>query len=456
MKLTKLLPVSPVNMLDGPVFSSIFRFSIPLLISSLFQALYSAVDVMLVGNMLGSDKLAAIGAGMPVYDLLIGFAFGMGTGLTVVTARSFGSRDRDLMRRSVAAALIIAACVAAVMTAAALCFEVPILKLLHTPESVIGPAGEYITIISAFAFVTVFFNLASGLLHSIGNSMMPMLFLLISNVLNIILDYVFMGPLKMGLKGAASATVLAQAFALFLSSLYLVFRCSYILPGKSDWKFDRDLYTEMTGQGLASALLHSVVCLGTAALQAGINSLGPGIIAAHTTARRIYSFLYQPGGAMTQAAITFASQNRGAGRWDRIFKGIRTVSLYNLALVVVESAFIFLTAETLMKLVSGSDDPSLIQAGVRYLRFVTPCIAVLHPLMLYRGILQSIGRKLLPALSSFIELAGKVLFMKALVPMYGYDAVIVSEPAIWCVMTAYLVAAFYLLPEVREQRKQTI
>ena len=453
MNLKKHLTASPVNMLDGPVFASIFRFSIPILVSSVFQALYNAVDVMLVGNMLGSDKLAAIGAGMPVYDLLIGFAFGMGSGLTVVTARSFGSRDRALLRRSTASAIVIAAAVAVIMTAAALCLELPILRLLHTPGSVIGPAAEYISIISAFAFVTVFFNLASGLLHSIGNSLMPMLFLLISNILNIILDYVFMGPLRMGLKGAALATVLAQACALILSCTYLAVRCAYVLPEKADWKPDRQLYADMTGQGIASALLHSVVCLGTAALQAGINSLGPGIIAAHTAARRIYSFLYQPGGAMTQAAITFASQNRGAGQWDRIFKGIRSVSLYNLALVAIETVFAFFAAEALMKLVTGSDDPELIRAGVRYLRFVTPCIAVLNPLMLYRGVLQSIGRKLLPALSSFIELAGKVIFMKVLVPLYGYDAVIAAEPVIWCVMAVYLAAAFYLLPEVREQRR---
>lgn len=441
-----------VDMLDGPIFRSIFAFSIPLLISSAFQALYNTVDVMLVGNLLGHEKLAAIGSGTPVYDLLVGFAFGIGGGLTVVTARSFGSRDQRLLRRSVASALVIAAAVSVIITIAALYFETPLLRFLHTPESVVTPARDYIGTISAFAAVTIFYNLVSGLLRSVGNSFIPMLFLIISNVINILLDYLFMGPFRMGIRGAAVATVLSQAIALVLSCMYLFRHCRYLLPQRDDWAFDGGLYADMLGQGFASAMLHSVVGIGTAALQVGINDLGPEVIAAHTTARRIYSFLYQPGGAMAQAAVTFASQNRGAGRWDRILKGIRQVNLYNLALVTVETVIVFFTAEAMMKLVSGSSDPAILSAGIRYIRFVTPCLAVLDPLMLYRGALQSIGRKILPAISSFIELAGKVFFMKMMVPRFGYDAVIVSEPVIWVVMTVYLTIAFYMVPEVRKNR----
>ena len=441
-----------VDMLEGPIFASIFRFSIPVLISSAFQALYNTVDVMLVGHLLGPDKLAAIGSGTPVYDMLLGFAFGIGGGLTVVTARSYGSGDRKLLRKTTAAALVIAAAVSAVITVLALCFEQPLLKLLHTPSSIVAHARAYIGTISAFACVTVFYNLISGLLRSVGNSFMPMLFLMISNAVNILLDYVFMGPLKAGIRGAAAATVISQFLALVLSIIYLIRKCPYLLPAKEDFRFEATLYGELLGQGFASAMLHSVVTIGTAALQVGINDLGPDIIAAHIAARRIYSFLYQPGGAMTTACITFASQNRGAGRWDRILRSLRVVNIYNWILVAAETVFVFLTAGSLMRMISGASDPVIIINGTRYLCFVTPCIAVLDVLMLYRGVLQSVGRKLLPALSSFIELAGKVFFMRLLVPRFGYDAVIVSEPAIWCVMTVYLVAAFYLLPEVRRNR----
>ena len=210
-----------VDLIHGPIFKSLIIFALPLFISNIFQQLYNTVDTMIVGNFLGDASLAAIGSCTSIYDLLVGFALGIGNGLAIVTARSFGSKDEKLLKKSVASSLVIGIVVSIGLTLIGLIFLQPLLHLLNTPANIIDEAYSYIFFIVLFIIVMFAYNLCAGLMRAIGNSVMPLVFLVVSSVLNIILDLVFITQLNMGVQGAAVATVISQGTPLF----YVLFIC---------------------------------------------------------------------------------------------------------------------------------------------------------------------------------------------------------------------------------------
>ncbi|MDO5345920.1 MAG: MATE family efflux transporter [Lachnospiraceae bacterium] len=432
-----------VNLLQGNIMKSLLLFSFPLLISNVFQQLYNTIDVTLVGNILGDGALAAIGASTPIYDLLVGFALGMGNGLAIVIARYYGAHKEEEFRRSVAAAMVIGAVIALVVTAAAQLGCRPLLELLDTPEEVMAESESYISTITLFTVVMVAFNLCSGILNATGNSLIPMIFLILSSGLNIGLDYLFIAAAGMGVQGAAVATVIAQGCSVVLCVIYMLRKCPEILPGREHFVLRKKMAAEMLGQGLALGFMNSIVSAGSVILQYGINGLGYLTIAAHTTARRIFLFCAMPFFSMSMAISTFTSQNKGAGQPERIRKGIRCAAVYNLTMTAVIVLILWIWAPALVAVISGSTNTQVLHNGSLYLRIVAPFFMVLGTLSNLRNALQGIGEKLLPVLSSVTECVGKILFVVLLIPKHGYYAVIFCEPVLWCVMALQLFLSFY-------------
>lgn len=437
------------DFLNGPIFMPMLRFAIPVFFSILFQQLYNTVDTLIVGRTLGETALAAIGAVVPIYDLLIGFALGFGNGLAIVTARCYGAGDEKMLKKSVAAAIVIGVAVVAALTIWSQIIMIPLLRILHTPSEVIGEAYGYISVITRFTLVMFAYNLCAGMLRAVGNSLMPLVFLIISSLANILLDYVFIAILHRGLKGAAEATVIAQSISVCLCLVYIARAVPMIIPKKEHFNADMRLYREMTAQGLSMGFMNCFVSAGSVILQSGINGLGYLIIAAHTSARRIYQFCMIPSIAMMQTVNTFVSQNYGARKPDRIRRSMKYSYLYTAALTVIITVLVWSFAPYMIRWISGSDETKVLENGMLYLRIVSPCYVILGLLNNTRTALQSIGEKILPVLSSVIELFGKIIFTAILVPRFHYIAVIVCEPVIWCLMVAELFAAFWLNPFIR-------
>ena len=268
-----------VNLVKDNILKALIVFAMPILISNIFQQLYNTMDTMIIGNILGDKSLAAIGACAAVYELLIGFALGIGNGLSIVIARAYGAGDKKLLKRSVAASLVIGLVVTMIIMIFSKIFLYPLLKVLHTPANIIEEAYSYISTITIFVGVMFAYNLLAGLLRAIGNSLMPLVFLIISSVINVILDLVFIGKFNMGIKGAAVATVIAQGISAVLCLIYIVKKCKILIPDKNCFKLDRGLYGELVGQGLSMGFMMSIVSAGTIILQSAINSLGYLIIA---------------------------------------------------------------------------------------------------------------------------------------------------------------------------------
>ena len=449
MNKTRISAPAAVDLVSGPIMKNLLIFMLPILVSYIFQQLYNAADTAIVGHFLGEQSLAAVGANVAIFDLMVLFAQGLGNGLCIVVSRAYGAGDERKLRMAAAGSLEIGAVTIAVMTVLSLLGLGPLLRILGTPETIYGEALAYIRIIGRWILVMFAYNLLSSLLRAIGNSAMSLVFLIISSVLNIILDIILVAGAGMGVRGAAFATVIAQGISAVLCGGYILTRARLLIPHREDWNCGKDMYRELAGQGYAMAFMGSVINVGSVILQSGINSLGATVIAGHTTARKLFMLCALPNTAMGMAISTFVSQNKGAGQRERIIRGVKESYLYDMVCCGVTIVVLFLFADELAALISGSTNPELIGNVTAYVRFAAVFSGVLGVLHQTRLALQGLGAKFTPVVSSFIELAGKCLFAWALVPRMGYRAVILCEPLIWCVMTLHLVIAFFTNPYIR-------
>ena len=450
MSQTQTRRSSQVDLLHGSILKSLLLFALPIMASRVFQQIYNTMDTLIVGYTLGDSSIAAMGACSSIYEMMTGFTFGVGNGLAIVTARCFGRQETERMKKSVASCIVIGVAVTLVVTILATIFMHPLLRLLKTPAEILEESYSYISILSIFLFVMFAYNLCSGLLRAIGNSFMPLVFLIFSSLVNIVLDLLFIRTFGMGVRGAAIATVIAQGISVVLCLIYIVTKAKILLPEKRHFEPDRGLYADLLAQGFSMGFMSSIIYVGSIVLQPGINSLGYETIAGHTAARKLFSFSMMPLSSMAQAVNTYVAQNRGADNRERVHKGIRYAYLFcfsvTIALIICVTPF----APTLVHLISGSSDPTVLGNGARYLRVAIPFFFALGLVNCSRLALQALGEKILPLLSSFIELFGKIIFAMVFIPRYHYSAVIWCEPIIWCFMAAELVISLYRNPYMRK------
>ena len=446
----KSLTNNNCDLLNGPIFKSLIIFAIPLFISNVFQQLYNMADTMIVGYFLGDNALASIGATAAINELLIGFGLGIGNGLAVVTARSFGSGDEKMLKKSVAGSLVIGVISSIVITLLGSIILLPLLDILKTPAEIIDMAYEYIAIIVWFTIVMFAYNLCAGLLRAIGDSVMPLVFLIISSVVNVILDIVFIAYFSMGVKGAAIATVISQGISVLLCIVYIICKVPLLILSKEDFKIDKSLYAELSGQGISMGVMGSIVSVGSVILQYSINGLGTLMIAAHLTARKVFVFFAMPFSAMAHSISTFVSQNRGANNIYRIKKAMKYSYIFDFLMAAAMTVILCICAESLVALISGSSEQVVIYNSALYVKITGPFYAALGMLLQTRFALQGIGEKLLPLISSVIEMLVKVCFVLLLIPRFDFMAVIFCEPVAWCLMSIQLLYAFYNNPVIKQ------
>ena len=437
-----------VDLLNGPILKSIIIFSIPLFISYLFQIFYNTVDTFIIGRYLGDNSLAAIGSVGAVYDLLIGFATGIGTGLSIVISRYFGKGDAKLLKKSIATCLVVGFGFAALIAFFGYFSLNSILTILKTPKAIFLEAYGYISIIILFSAFIFAYNLFSAILRSVGDSFRPLLFLIFSSVLNMVLDYYFIAKLNMGIKGAAIATVIAQGLSAFLSLFYILKYRKNLVPSLEDFKLDTALTKEMTFQGLSMGFMSSIVSLGSVILQYGINSLGTLIIAAHQSARKVYNITMLPILGIGLAMPTFVGQNAGAHKYLRIRKALIYTFILDTVLAMVITVYTFIFGRNLIAWISSSQEAIILNNAFYYILVAAPFYSVLGILVTSRNSLQALGLKIVPLISSVIECVGEIVFCFIFVPLWGYNAVIFCEPIIWCLMCIQLVYTLFTYDKI--------
>ena len=426
----------------GNIFKSLMVFMIPILLANIFQQLYNTADTMIVGHYLGDNALAAMGATASVFELLVGFANGVGNGYSVVIARFIGARDNIRVKKAVATGIILTAILSLIIMGLSISILRPLMTLLNTPEEIFEVAYGYLFTVCIFVAVTAFYNLSGGILRAKGNSFIPLIMLFISSVLNIILDIIFIGYINMGVKGAAIATVIAQFVSAVLCITYILVKEKDILPDKEHFIYDRDIYKDMIAQGLSMGLMMSIVSMGTVILSGAINKLGKDIIASYISARKIMSFGLIIISTLASSLTTFVSQNLGAKEYQRINDGIKISTGISIIWSLIMIIVLYAVADKLIYMISSSDNMTVINNGSMYLKISClfyPPLAVLCNL---RCALQGLGKKIIPLISSIIELLGKIVFVIFIVPVYGFMGVIMCEPVIWIFMMFELLWAY--------------
>ena len=444
-----------VNLLEGPILRAMIAFAIPIMIANIFQQLYNTVDIMIVGRFLGEESLAAVGATAAIFELVVGFALGIGNGMGIVIARHYGAGNYEKLKSAVAATFVIGGVLSIVIAVLGNFTLYPLLKLLGTPSNIIDQSYEYSYLIVVFVGVTLAYNLCAGLLRAVGDSKAALYFLIFSAIINTILDIYFIAYLHMGVRSAGVATIISQGISAVLCFNYIRRKTPFLIPTKKHFTWNKKLYSDLFSQGLAMGLMFSVVSIGTVILQTSINALGPVIISAQTSARRIMMFALLPVGSMSATITTFTSQNFGARQYNRIVEGLRKGALVTIIWSVLICITLSFASPYLNELITGSNDEELIYQASLYLKISSAFYPFLAILLVLRNALQGLGQKMMPLVSSIIEMLGKILFVIFIIPSAGYLGVIFVEPILWVVMAAQLYYAFRKEPVIRSLKKKS-
>ena len=437
--------VKSIDLLSSPIVSSLLTFALPILISNALQQFYNAADTTIVGNFLGFNSLAAIGATSAIYELIVGFAIGIANGMGIVVARHFGAGDIEKIKKAVAGSIVIGSVLSLAVMLVGGVWLYGLLRLVHIPENIIDEAYSYIYIIMIFFFLTFFYNWSASMLRAIGNSLTPLLILLVTSVINIGLDILFITRFNSGIKGAAIATVISQAISALLCIVYMYIKADILIPKLKHFKYNYYVYVDLSTQGFAMGFMSSIVSIGTVILQTAVNGMGVTIIAAQTTGRRIMFFLMMPMSSLATALTTFVSQNFGAGNKSRIKSAVKYANIINTIWSIISVVFVYTLSIPLIRFISGSYDKELIANAKLYIAMAAPFFWALGILFNLRNALQGMDRKIEPLISSCIELICKIAFVLFVIPRVAYMGVVLTEPIIWVVMVLQLAYSFYMM-----------
>ena len=436
---------------EGNPVKLIVLFAIPIFLGNLFQILYSLIDTKIVGSTLGETALASVGSVSTLYNLLTGFFNGLTLGFSVVTARFYGSGEEKALKKNIAGAITLGFGSAIVLITLTAVFLKPILRLLQVPAEQFDMSYSYIVVLVWGMFITLAYNLCANTLRATGDSVTPLIYLVISSLVNVGLDYFFILNLHLGVAGAAYATVIAQFLSVVLCLIRIYRGFPILHVGREDFQFDREQLWQLYQNGLSMGLMSSLVNFGTVVLQSGINQLGTSIIVAHTAARKVFEIWNLPISVMGSAMATYCGQNYGAGKYGRIREGIKGA----LGLGAVWAVVVFIMAHTispyLIRFITSSESPEIIYWGRKYLEYDMSFIILCVGIVVLRNSMQGFGDYKTPVFSSFIELMGKVVFTFTFVRFFGYWGIIWTEPVIWVLMVIPLIIQTWRNPVVHSQ-----
>ena len=422
----------------------IILFVIPLMIGNIAQQLYNITDSKIVSLYVSSNSLAAVGATGVVTNLLTSLMIGLTQGFSIVISQYFGAKDMKNLRRYVFGIFVLTAFFSLVLMSIGLGTVVPMLRLLGTPSDIMTDAVAYLQIILIGVIFIAFYNMSANILRAVGDSKSPLYCLFASIVINIVLDLVFIRVFHLGIEGAAYATIIAQCICAILCTIILLIKTKEIIPSKDEFNLKPAEYKKLLTFGFAMGLMACIVNLGSVILQTSINGLGTKIVIAHTAARRVLDIVmvmvYTTGFAMT----TYASQNFGAGKIDRIKQGIIHAVIIDTIISTIIVVWTFVFGTDVVGWVASSQDVEILRNGELYLKISSVFFYVLGPLFIFRCSLQGMGKKSTPLITSVMELVVKILSVKFLVPRLGYVGVALTEPISWVVMTIVLFAGVIL------------
>lgn len=436
------------DMTVGNPMKIILSFTLPIFIGNVFQQFYNMADAVIVGKFVGNKALAAVGSTGTIMFLIYGFVVGMTAGFTVLTAQKFGAGDMKGMRKTVAGAGILSFVVGALLTILFMAFMKPLLILMNTPSDIFADAYSYIMIVSGGILAQMLYNLLSSVLRALGNSKLPLVFLIISALLNIVLDLVFIVGFGMGAKGAAVATVIAQGVSGILCLFYIIAKIPILHLKREDLDVGSTIYKNQLRIGVPMALQYSITAIGTMMVQSSLNILGSTLVAAYTAAGKIEQVVTQAYVAMGTTMATYAAQNMGAGSVKRIREGFKACTVIGVVYSFVAAGFI-MTVGKYMTYLFVSEDVDIIMNSVDiYLKCIGIFFIPLAVVNIYRNGIQGLGYGLLPMMAGVAELIGRGVVAVIAGAKRSYPGVCLAGPAAWVLAGGLLIVMYYFIMNV--------
>lgn len=430
------------EMTSGASFPLILNFTLPLLLGNLLQQTYSLMDAAIVGKYLGINALASVGASTSVVFLILGFCTGCCSGFSIPVAQKFGARDYVTMRRFISVSLKISGVMSvalAIITSLLCAF---ILRTMQTPENIFD--GAYIYLLITFIGIpcTFYYNLLSGIIRALGDSKTPFWFLLLSAVLNIILDLFCIIVLGWGVAGAAIATVFSQGVSSVLCYIYMNRKYEILKTTPSERRFRSDIARQLLGIGVPMGLQFSITAIGSIMLQSSNNALGTACVAAFTAAMRIKMFFMCALDSLGIAMATYSGQNYGAGKPVRIWQGIKSSYVMMLVYVAAINIIIWCFAEKFALLFIDPSETEVIKDTALFLHINLSFFPLLGSLIILRYTIQGAGYTKLAMFSGVSEMVARIMVSLVVVPLFGYLGVCYGDPTAWLFANLFLTPAF--------------
>lgn len=430
------------NMTAGNPIRLILGVALPLMVGNIFQQLYTVMDAQIVGMVEGVSALAALGASDWFNWLYLGIIQGLAQGFSIPMAQAFGAQDYSRLRKCVGNAILLAVSTGLLIAMIALASIRPVLGWMGTPDTIRPMAAQYLTILFAAYPLVMGYNLAAGILRSLGDGKSPLYAMIVASLTNIALDYLFVAVFGWGVAGAAVATAIAQLCS-FLFCLYRIGRISFVHPSRSDMLPDGKVCGQLLKLGLPVAAQNGVIGVGGMIVQSAVNGMGVTFIAGYTATNKLYGVLEVAAISYGYAMSTYTGQNLGAGEVERIRTGTRAAAITGVITAGVIAAFMFVFGRSITSsFISGSaqEVAEATRIACEYLYLMSICLPILYILHIYRSSLQGMGNTVMPmvsGLAEFVMRTGAALFLPGLI---GYTGVF------WAEVLAWLGADFILLP----------
>ena len=416
---------------EGKISRSLLLFALPMMAGNLLQQFYNIADTLIVGRVLGSNALAAVGSAYTLMTFLTSIFLGLSMGSGALFSIYKGKNDQDSLRNAIVHAFALIMAVTVLLNVLVYIGIDPILHFLRVPDEVWDGMKAYLLVIFAGIIATSLYNYFSCLLRALGNSTIPLVFLAVSAVLNIGLDLLFVAVLPWGIRGAALATVIAQYVSGIGITLYVLLKCRDLLPSREDLQFNRQILGEIGNLSSMTCVQQSVMNFGILMVQGLVNSFGPVIMAAFAAAVKIDTFAYLPVQDFGNAYSTFIAQNYGAGKKERIRKGTKESFLISFLFCIVISAVVCIFAAPLMRIFVSAKETTVIASGVRYLRIEGAFYCGIGCLFLLYGYYRAVKKPGMSVILTVISLGTRVALAYILSAYIGETGIWMAIPIGW-------------------------
>ena len=433
------------DMTKGSPFKLILGFAFPMLLGMLFQQFYNLVDTMIVGKTLGVSALAGVGATGSINFMIIGFCMGICNGFAIPVAQQFGAGKYSELRKYVFNGYVCSAVFAVVMTVLSVVFCAPILRLLNTPDDIFMHAYNYIVIIFAGIPTVFLYNIVSGIIRSLGDSKTPVYFLVLSSVINIALDFILIIYVKMGVAGAGVATVVSQFISGVGCTIYMYKKFDILKATKQENVVRKRYVVNLCYIGVPMGLQYSITAIGSTILQAAVNGLGSSYVAAMTAGSKMFNFTCCPFDALGSTMATYGGQNVGAGKIDRLGKGIRAAMIIGAVYSVVALVVLFFTTDYIALLFVDAAEVEIIRLTRRFIIASALFYIPLTGVNVYRFCIQGMGYSVFAILAGVFEMLARTLVAIFLIPVIGFNGACLANPAAWIAADIFLIPAFNIV-----------